>query len=226
MHYNSQNLGFKMALKALIKSQISNKKPLGKILGDAIRNSAQNLIQIGGFIILFSVIIELLTIFNVIGLISICLTFFLSPLMLDFQLAKGIVSGFVEMTIGSKLIAESSSPLHLKVAAVSLILGWSGLSIHAQAISILATTDIRFYPFVIARLLHGIMSAAIALLVYTPTVSVMSQYDSLLNWEFSTFNILIYSCGIFILILAVLFLLSLLLSLINRIRPILHLLFH
>lgn len=226
MHYNSQNLGFKMALKALIKSQISNKKPLGKILGDAIRNSVQNLTQIGGFIILFSVIIELLTIFNVIGLISICLTFFLSPLMLDFQLAKGIVSGFVEMTIGSKLIAESSSPLHLKVAAVSLILGWSGLSIHAQAISILATTDIRFYPFVIARLLHGIMSAAIALLLYTPTVSVMSQYDNLLNWEFSTFNILIYSCGIFILILAVLFVLSLLLSLINRIRPILHLLFH
>ena len=214
IHHNSQNLGFKMAFKTLIESQMSNKKTLGEILGDAIRNSLQSLAQIGGFIILFSVIIELLTIFNVINLTSILLTFFLSPLMLDFQLAKGIASGFVEMTVGSKLIAESSSPLHLKVAAICLILGWSGLSIHAQALSMLATTDIRFYPFVIARFLHGIISAAIALMIYNPTVSVMSQYD-ILTWEFSTLNILTYSWGTFILILTVLFLLSLLLSLIN-----------
>ena len=221
MHHNSQGLSFKVAFKALIESQMSNKKTLGEILGDAIRNSLQNLAQIGGFIILFSVIIELLTIFNVISLISVLLTFSLSPLMLDSQLAKGIASGFVEMTIGSKLIAESSSPLHLKVAAICLILGWSGLSIHAQAISMLATTDIRFYPFVVARVLHGIISAAIALLIFNPTVSVMSQYDNLLTWEFSTFNILTYSLGIFILILTVLLLLSLLLSLINRLtKPI------
>lgn len=226
MHYNSQNLGFKMAFKALLESQIYNKKPLGKILGDAVKTSVQNLTQIGGFIILFSVIIELLTIFNVIKLISICLTFFLSPLMLDLQLAKGIVSGFVEMTIGSKLIAESSSPLHLKVAAVSLILGWSGLSIHAQAISMLATTDIRFYPFIIARLFHGIISAIITLFIYNPTISVISHYNHIINWEFSALSILTFSYGIFILILAIMLLFSLLLSLFNRIRPILYLLFH
>ena len=216
MHHNSQNSGFKTAFKTLIKSQESNKKTLGEILGNAVRNSLQSLAQIGGFIVFFSVIIELLTIFNIINLISILLTFFLSPLMIDFQLATGIASGFVEMTIGSKLIAESSSSLYIKVAAICLILGWSGLSIHAQALSMLATTDIRFYPFVIARFLHGILSAAIALLIYNPTISVMSQHDSLLTWEFSTFNILTYSWGFFVLILNVLFLLSLFLSIINR----------
>ncbi|WP_051533847.1 sporulation integral membrane protein YlbJ [Desulfitibacter alkalitolerans] len=227
MHYNSQKLGFKKALQALLDSQIPNKKPLGKILGDAIRNSVNNLTQIGGFIILFSVIIELLNLFNVIGLISVCLTFLLNPLlMVDHQLAKGIASGFVEMTIGSKLIAESPSPLHIKVAAVSLILGWSGLSIHAQAISMLATTDIRFYPFVIARFFHGIMAALITLLIYNPAVSVISKYDSLLYWEYSTLGIIYYSCGIFVLIIVLFLSLSLLLSLIKRIRPILHLLFH
>jgi len=226
MHYNSQTLGIKMAFKTLIESQISNKTPFGKVLGDSVRTSLQNLAQIGGFIILFSVIIELLTIFNVIGLISVGLAFLLSPLMLDFQLAKGITSGFVEMTIGAKLIAESASPLHLQVAAVSLILGWSGLSIHAQAISMLATTDIRFYPFVIARFFHGIMAAAITLLIYNPTVSAMSQYSNLSYLEFSTFNILTYSGGIFVLILATLLFLSLVLSLIKKIRPILHFLFH
>jgi len=224
MYNNSQSLGFKMAFKTLIKSQLSNKKPLGEILGDAIKSSLQNIAQIGGFIILFSVLIELLTIFNIINLISIILTFLLSPLMFDFQLGKGIASGFVEMTIGSKLIAESTSPLHLKVAAVCLILGWSGLSIHAQALSMLATTDIRFYPFVITRFFHGIISAAIALLIYNPTISAMSQHENLPYWEFSTFNILAYSWVIFILTLAILLLLSLLLSLLYRIKPILRLL--
>jgi len=226
MHHNSQNLGFKAAFKTLIKDQLANKKPLGGILGDAIKNSLQNIAQIGGFIILFSALIELLTIFNIIDLISMFLTFLLSPLMFDFQLGKGIASGFVEMTIGSKLIAESSSPLHLKVAAVCLILGWSGLSIHAQALSMLATTDIRFYPFVIARFFHGILSAVIALLIYNPTISAMSQHGNLTYWELSAFNIITYSWVIFIIILAALLLLSLLLSLLYRIKPILRLLFH
>ncbi|KUO52417.1 MAG: hypothetical protein APF76_05120 [Desulfitibacter sp. BRH_c19] len=225
MHYNSQNVGFKKAVKTLFASHTKTNKPLGKMLGDAIRNSINNLTQIGGFIILFSVVIELLTLFNVIGILSTSLTFIFKPLMLDLQLAKGITSGFVEMTIGSKLIAESASPLNLKVAGISLILGWSGLSIHAQALSMLSNTDIKFYPFIIARFCHGILAAAITLVIFNPTVSVISEYENLLNLEFSTLTLIVYSFGMFIFVLITLLIISLLYSLIKKIRLNLHFLY-
>ena len=39
---------------------------------------------------------------------------------------------------------------------ISLILGFSGFSIHAQVASILAQTDIEYKPFLIARVIHRV----------------------------------------------------------------------
>ena len=48
------------AFKELIKGGAKNDKSLGKILGQSVRNSMEAQLIIGGFIILFSVIINLL----------------------------------------------------------------------------------------------------------------------------------------------------------------------
>lgn len=218
MHYNSHNLGFKKAVKTLFANNINNTKPLGKMLGDAIKNSINNLTQIGGFIILFSVVIELLTLFNVISILSSFLILIFKPLMIDLQLANGITSGLVEMTIGSKLIAESTSSLSLRVAGISLILGWSGLSIHAQAMSMIASTDIRFYPFIIARFCHGILAATISLLIFNPTIFVISNNENLLHLEFGTQMLIAYSVGIFILVIITLLIISFIYSFIEKIK--------
>ena len=58
------------------------------------------------------------------------------------------------MTIGSKLASEAAAPLLQQVVAIGMILAWSGLSVHAQAASMIAETDIRMLPFVVSRLAH------------------------------------------------------------------------
>lgn len=45
--------------------RMQNEKPLGKMLGDAVLNSVQTLLVIGGFIILFSVLNQILSIVHV-----------------------------------------------------------------------------------------------------------------------------------------------------------------
>ncbi|HPU36291.1 MAG TPA: sporulation integral membrane protein YlbJ, partial [Bacillota bacterium] len=48
------------ALHRMLQVQRQENRPLGKIMGDAVRNAVTNLLNIGGFIILFAVIIQLL----------------------------------------------------------------------------------------------------------------------------------------------------------------------
>ena len=48
------------AFSALHQTRIKDKRPIGKLLGDAVMSSIHTLLMIGGFIILFSVINKLL----------------------------------------------------------------------------------------------------------------------------------------------------------------------
>ncbi|MGD6887894.1 sporulation integral membrane protein YlbJ, partial [Staphylococcus shinii] len=58
------------AFAALHKTRLKNKKPIGKMLGDAVLGSVQTLLVIGGFIILFSVLNKILSITGFIGILS------------------------------------------------------------------------------------------------------------------------------------------------------------
>jgi len=52
---------FIRALKALYRARVEDGRPFGRLLGDAIRQSVNTLLTVGGFIILFSVMIEMAT---------------------------------------------------------------------------------------------------------------------------------------------------------------------
>lgn len=142
------------AFKKMLHQQRQENRPVGKIMGDAVKNSVTNLLNIGGFVILFAVIIRLLTAFGIIEAIAGVLGIFLLPLGFARDILPALGSGFFEMTIGSKLASEAAVPLLQQVVAVGMILAWSGLSVHAQAASMIAETDIRMLPFVVSRIFH------------------------------------------------------------------------
>ncbi|HHY92364.1 MAG TPA: sporulation integral membrane protein YlbJ, partial [Firmicutes bacterium] len=52
---------FLRALKALYRARVEDGRPFGRLLGDAIRQSVNTLLVIGGFIMLFSVVIQIAT---------------------------------------------------------------------------------------------------------------------------------------------------------------------
>jgi sporulation integral membrane protein YlbJ len=213
---NSHSHPHKKPINTMFASSLGANAPLGSILSDAIKQSIHTLIQIGGFITLFSVIIELLSLFYIIDIISFLLTIIFFPLGIELDLARGITSGFVEMTIGAKLIADSTSPLRLKIAALSLILGWSGLSIHAQSLSMLNGTDIRFFPFVISRALHGSIAALISLLISEPAITVLSL-SGFSSIDFSASQIVKNSWVAFLVIIVILFTCSRILTRLSKV---------
>ena len=147
-------------LKALLTGRKNDGRPLGKLMGDAIRTSVINISVIGGFIVLFSVLIKLFGVLGVWGgLVRVMQT------ALGGQLPAGILEGFNtgvwEMTLGCQAVSTSAASVETKIALVGFLIGWAGLAIHAQVVSMIADTDLRYGPFILSRLLHGSLSAGI-----------------------------------------------------------------
>lgn len=156
------------ALRQLWEFQRRENRTLGKILGDAIASSITKLLNIGGFIILFAVIIKLLTAAGFISFLGKILGILLVPLGVSPDILNALASGFFEMTIGTKLASEAAVPLFQQLLAISIILAWSGLSVHAQVANMIAETDLRMWPFLITRVLHSALAAFYTWLFFNP----------------------------------------------------------
>ncbi|WP_182199055.1 sporulation integral membrane protein YlbJ [Paraliobacillus salinarum] len=160
-------LSVRKAFHALHTTRIRDRRPFGKIFGDAIVNSVQTLLMIGGFIIVFSVMTTLLLQVGVAPLLSNGLATILNLFQLPSELALPIFTGLFEITLGAQMIANSDFVSTLSQAvAVSFIFAFNGFSVQAQVASILAETDIRFLPYFFARLLHGCLASTIAFILF------------------------------------------------------------
>ncbi|MBM7586716.1 sporulation integral membrane protein YlbJ [Bacillus pakistanensis] len=164
-----RSFSIKTALSVLHQTRLKDKRPLGKLLGDAVSSSIQTLLMIGGFIILFSVLNKILFHLHITPLIASGLTTIFIVFGLSESLTMPFISGLFEITLGSQMTSGIDGTLLIHQALItSFILGFNGFSVQAQAASIMAQTDIRFKPFFYARILHGMIAATISVLLWKP----------------------------------------------------------
>lgn len=208
------------AFRAMIWHQQRERQPLGQLMGDAVASSINKLISIGGFIILFSVIIKLLHEYGVIGIIASGLGIVLLPLGFSPEILHALASGFFEMTVGTKIASEAATSQLQGLLAVGMILGWSGLSIHAQVANMISGTDISMKPFVLTRIAHAFLAAFWTWLLYQPAnlsatlaLPVLAPFWSSAVAPVSTLGIVGFSLLVMVLLLLLLVLLSLVLRL-------------
>lgn len=170
---------FARAYHEMIRARAEDGRPFGKLLGEAVNDSIKTILMIGGFIIFFAVLIKVLVLVGVVPLLTIPLSFLFQLFGIDLSLANPFLAGIFEIDIGSAQTAVTAAPLIQKLAIVSFIIAWSGLSVHAQVASVLTGTDIRFGPYVAARILHAVLAGVLSLLLFNwgfgqTTASVMA----------------------------------------------------
>lgn len=144
MEYSKTSL--KQAILAMHKKRIENSNSFGNIISSSIVKSIQTLLLILGTVTIFLIITTIID--NNL------------PVNAYYQ---AILNGAVEMTQGLKYISLLEIPLKLKSLLTVMILSFGGLSVHIQMFSILSDTDIKYLPFLTARLLHAALSG---ILVY------------------------------------------------------------
>lgn len=149
--------------------QLVNFSNLGEVLGKSITSSISTVVMIGGFVVLFSVILSILKNSNIIELLAhIIFPFFRLFGIQDFNFCTSFISGFLELTNG--VMSISTIPcknISINIILTSFLLGFAGISILLQVYSIIAKSNISIKPYIVGKLLHGLFAALYTFLFIT-----------------------------------------------------------
>lgn len=191
-------------------------KNLGEVLGNSINSAISTILMIGGFVVIFSVIISILNTTNTLEFFSKFLNPVLAFFGFDLEFAKPLLSGVIELTNGVNLI----STIHIKEISQNIILcafllGFGGFSVLLQVFSIIAKTDLSIKKYFIGKLLQGIIAAIYTFLAlkFIPFINLDIVETSstnvtnleILNLTTNSIYTYFYELGIFVIVVSVLF---------------------
>ncbi|TLS53755.1 sporulation integral membrane protein YlbJ [Paenibacillus antri] len=151
------------AFDAMHDARLSDGRPFGELLLDGIRSGLRLIVVVGGLVVFFSVVIEVLTLARVVTVMQGVVAFALGLFAIPAPLAEAVVNGLFEVTLGAKTAgAATGISLQAQVAIASFGLSWAGLSVHAQIMSIVSHMPVRYGKYAAAKALQGLFSGAIA----------------------------------------------------------------
>lgn len=158
------------ALQAMHQARLKDGRAFGDMLQQAINSSIQMIFVIGGLVVFFSVVLEMLTVGGLMNAFFRGVNAVLQLTGIPSPLSEAVVSGLFEVTLGAKAAggAPGAIPLVYKAAIGAWVLSWAGLSVHAQILSVLHRTNLRYTPFLLARVIHGVLSAAAVIVFWEP----------------------------------------------------------
>ena len=155
----------KIKYKNMERTHIPSKKiisitNLGEIISTSIMNAINIVLMIGGFIVLFSVILSILENSGILTFFSNLLIPFLSILGIPAYYATGLISGVFEITNGiSKIASIPSKSTSTNIIICAFLLGFGGVCVCLQILSIISKAKISIKPYLIGKLLQGILAA-------------------------------------------------------------------
>ncbi len=128
---------------------------IGEILGNAIKKSISSILSVGGFIVLFSVILSILETSGIFDMISM----FLYKFGISKEISSAILTGIIEVTNGVNLSSALYTSLPtFSIFLTSFLLGFGGISVLLQVYSIISKENISIKPYFLGKLLQGVLS--------------------------------------------------------------------
>ncbi len=136
-------------------------KNIGNIISESVADSIWSILQIGGFIVLFSIITKILELSNFISFMWKFFSHFNFISKLGYENFSGILIGMIEMTNGAKILTMREI-LPVTLIILSALVSFGGFSIHMQSLSFIAKTDINAHVYIFSKFIHAIISVFIA----------------------------------------------------------------
>lgn len=134
---------------------------LGEVLSKSILSAINTIFIIGGFVVLFSVILSILKNSHFIDIFSKTFQPIFSLFGIsDISFCRGFLSGIIELTNGVMQI--SSIPcknISINIILCAFLLGFGGISVLLQVFSIISKSNISIRAYLIGKILHGILAA-------------------------------------------------------------------
>lgn len=151
MNHPSRPSLTRRVITAMEQARIRDGRSFGKLLGESVAHTVQTLMIVGGYIIIFAVIIQIVSLF-------------ILP-----QIPSYYVAGLFEVHLGAKALSSASTlPPIIKWSLLSAFIGWSGLCALLQSTSLLKKTGRGWLTYTTVKLLHGGYAFVVTLLVWKP----------------------------------------------------------
>lgn len=145
-----------------VKEINENTKNFGEIFKEALEKAITTTISIGGFVVIFSIIIGIIQ--N-----NVDIHLFLNNLEGFTRLPKDSLFGFllgnIEITNGCNLIATSNFNFSIKLSIISFFCSFSGLCIIAQVSSFISKDKISMLRYSFLKFIQGIISFLITFII-------------------------------------------------------------
>lgn len=161
----------------LVEKNLSYSKP--KNLGETIKNSIQDalntILLIGGYVIMFSVIINIIKYNPISNIISYELG---KITAIPKELLTGFLLGSIEITNGCNIISSSDINILSKLCILSFFSSFGGLSVIAQTSSFFYKYNISVTKYFLYKLLQGFISVIITFIIYLFTGDSLTTFAS------------------------------------------------
>lgn len=129
---------------------------------NSIKNSVQTILHIGGFIIIFSVILSILKSTGILNVIA----YLLSLTGIPETYSTTLIYGLFEISNGINLLKNIYQPNILCLIIVNCILGFGGISILFQIYSIISKYRISIKPYLYGKILQSIISIILTCIIF------------------------------------------------------------
>lgn len=159
-------------------TQIKESLNFGVAMKNALEDATKTCLSIGSFVVIFSVIINIIKSSGIYhtALISLC-----SSGIINYNLLDGIFLGFIEITNGCNIVATSPLTLNIKILICSFLIGFSGLSITFQVYSFVYKYKVSMKKYILLKVVQGIICTLITLLFLKLPFSLVNQETFFIN---------------------------------------------
>ena len=148
---------------------ISQPVKLTTLIPVAVEEASILCIKVTGYIVLFAVLSELLSLLGLFsalgGMMGLLVSGGFSKSGFS-EVLSSILRGVMEITSGSQAISQiQDATLTVKLAAISAICGFAGFSVHTQIMGIMKGSGAKYRVFFMGKLLHGLLAGLITVLI-------------------------------------------------------------
>ncbi|MFD0699079.1 nucleoside recognition domain-containing protein [Paenibacillus sp. GCM10027628] len=180
--YESASL-WKRALFTMRDAYLHDGRAFGKLLGDAVSSSVQALMLIGGYMMIFSVIINVVNVTNLTEGLHFITESLPGVMNMGADVAPQWIKGLLEIHLGAYAFSSTENiPLLPQMALLGAFLGWGGLSAHAQVAGFHQKTDARYVSFLIARIMHAGLAFTLTILFWKPLELLLKDAQPSFLW--------------------------------------------
>ena len=128
----------------------------------AVRESFTTFLVVTAFMTFFSIALTLLARTGALSAVGLALSPLTSFFRIPAEASDALVGGCVELTNGIAALPALALPQHVLLPLLSFLLGFGGLSVHCQTLSLTQAAGLSARRHTVGKLMHGVIAAALA----------------------------------------------------------------